>query len=422
MSPDLATPIDGASVASASYRLSSAGFLPRARDWQVQLYERLSQQESDAGYLLLAPCGAGKTESVVIPALGLRRGGAPRRLFLIAQDGSPLDDYLYRMGPYLKSWASSDEVPRTLIVVPDGPGEEVFGIRYCADGTEEPTEEMNPLEADVDLVVTTFHRFLDLFFGGGGVHGLASSFAPTEGGLRRDLFFFDEAHGYSVDAFSRFHRLVEFLFAQDTDVIISSSTMPLPFQEELSFLEPIDAPGIANAAAPTIQFIATDDALDEIEQQIRRSYYINSRVFGVCETPVDADTLRSRLVGSYPHSVFLYHQGQPASERRRIYAQLRELEKEGEGYLLLTTGDAVENSDLDATVLISTVCPPENLIRRAGRCNRRGDLPDAKIVVVGARIEHASRTLNATQESSYLAYLVTAQDIVFLPEEWRRFI
>ena len=199
--------------------------------------------------MIAAPGGAGKTEAVVIPALGVRRGGAPRRLFLIAQDGSPLDDYLYRLGPYLQSWASSDEVTRTLIVVPDAANEEIFGIRYCADGTEEPAEEMNPLEADVDLVVTTFHRFLDLFFGGGGVHGLPSAFAPEGGGpLRRDLFFFDEAHGYSVDAFSRFHRLVEFLFAQDTDVIIASSTMPPAFHEELSFLEQIDAPGIDNAA------------------------------------------------------------------------------------------------------------------------------------------------------------------------------
>ncbi|BDI30715.1 hypothetical protein CCAX7_27660 [Capsulimonas corticalis] len=423
MSPELATSIDAGSVASASYRLSSAGFLPRAREWQAELYEKLSQQESDAGYLLAAPCGAGKTEAVVIPALGVRRGGAPRRLFLIAQDGSPLDDYLYRIGPYLKSWASADEVPRTLVVVPDAAAEECFGVRYCADGTEEPTEEMNPLEADVDLVVTTFHRFLDLFFGGGGVHGLASAFAPAEGeALRRDLFFFDEAHGYSVDAFSRFHRLVEFLFAQDTDVIVASSTMPPPFQEELSFLEAIDAPGVLNAVAPTIQYLMTEDPLAEIEQQIRHSYYINSRVFAVCETASDADTLRSRLAGSYPHSVFLYHTEQPPSERRRIYAQLRELEKEGEGYLLLTTGNAVESSDLDATVLISTVCPPENLIRRAGRCNRRGDLPDAKLIVVGAGIEHAARTLNLTQASAYLAYLRAAQNILFLPEEWRRFI
>ena len=82
----------------------------------------------------------------------------------------------------------------------------------------------------------------------------------------------------------------------------------------------------------------------------------------------------------------------------------------------------METSDLDATVLISTLCPPENLIRRAGRCNRRGDLPDAKIVLVGAQIEHASRTLNLTQSSAYLANLRAAQDILFIPEEWRRFI
>ena len=83
---------DPQEIATAAYRLTSDGALPGAYPWQAALYERLATPDADIGGLLLARAGAGKIESVLIPALGLRRGGAPRRLFLIGADGSPLDD------------------------------------------------------------------------------------------------------------------------------------------------------------------------------------------------------------------------------------------------------------------------------------------------------------------------------------------
>jgi CRISPR-associated endonuclease/helicase Cas3 len=145
-------------------------------------------------------------------------------------------------------------------------------------------------------------------------------------------------------------------------------------------------------------------------------------VFGVTETEAEAEALFSRLASAYPHNVYLYYTGQPTEARRRTYAQLRELEKEGEGYLLLTTGEALEASDLDATVLLSTLCPPENLIRRAGRCNRRGDLPSAQIVLVGDTLSPASRPLNPAQTADYLASLQAQTDLPFDPDFWKAFI
>ena len=204
--------------------------------------------------------------------------------------------------------------------------------------------------------------------------------------LRRDLFFFDEAHSYQTDSFARFHRLVEFLFAEDSDVVVASTTMPAAFQEELSFLDVTRVAESPDAPTRSLVYVPAADPLAEIEARIRREYFQNARVFGVLDSPADAEALHARLASSYPHNVFLYHPAQPADARRRTYAQLRELEKEGEGYLLLTTGDALETSDLDATVLFSTLCPPENLIRRAGRCNRRGEMPTGQVVLVGDRL------------------------------------
>ena len=412
-------------VAAAAYRLTTDGAITQPAAWQIELYAQLSQPDADAGDLLLTPNGAGKTEAVLIPSLGFRRGGAPRRLFLIGPDGAPLDGHLYHLVPYLRAWVGADETPRTLCLDTDEDNTEGNQCRrFFPDGTEDPHFETSPLEADVDLILTTFSRFQSLFFGAGGVHALPSAL-PTEDEehpQRRDLFFFDEAHSYQPDAFARFHRLVEFLFLEDADIVVASTTMPPSFQEELSFLEVTQAPAPPDAPACTLTYVAAADPLAEIEARIRREYFQNSRVFGVFDSPREAEALHDRLASAYPHSVFLYHPTLPPDARRQTYAQLRELEKEGEGYLLLTTGDALESSDLDATLLLSTLCPPEHLIRRAGRCNRRAEMSSGQLVLVGDQFSPASRPLPPAQVDAYRDALSEHSGKPFDAEFWKMFI
>ncbi len=81
--------------------------------------------------------------------------------------------------------------------------------------------------------------------------------------------------------------------------------------------------------------------------------------------------------------VLLYRSADSRRERLAVYTELRRREKAGEGYALVVDGPALEVSDLDATLLITEPCHPLALLRRAGRCNRRGESHDAKIVVVG---------------------------------------
>lgn len=413
---------DTLEIASAAYRLSSDGTLADAYSWQADLYQRLSDPASDIGGLLLAPAGAGKLESVVIPALGLRRGGAPRRLFIIGPDGSPLDDYLVRLVPYLRTFVCADETPRTLCL--DLYEEEDQGNqcrRFFPDGSEDPHIITNPLEADVDLILTTLSRFQSLFFGSGGIHALPTALIGDNTPLRRDLFFFDEAHLYTGDGFARFHRLTEFLYAEDADVIVASSTLPPAFAEELSFLDLLPAPPISASPRCTFRYKPSADPHRVIETELRRAYDPNARVFAVTETSAEAEALHARLAADFP-ATLIYHADQPAESRRRIYAQLRELEKAGKGCLLLTTGEALESSDLSAFIVLSTLCPPENLIRRAGRCNRHGTLPQAQIILSGDTFAPTSRTLSAHLTADYLAALRALSALPFDPEFWKAFI
>jgi CRISPR-associated endonuclease/helicase Cas3 len=411
-------------IASASYRLTTDGRISKAYPWQNTLYVRLSALESDAGYLLTTPTGAGKTEAVVIPSLGLRRGGAPRRLFIIGPDTSPLDDYVHRLVPYLRSSAIADEVPRTFYLDADRhETEEDQCTRFFPDGTVDTTLARNPLEADVDLVLTSFSRFHEMFFGGGGIHGLPSSL-PLEDlvGVRRDLFFFDEAHCYSGDGFARFHRLVEFLFAQDMDIVVGSSTMPAQYQEELSYLELVQVHAGENEPARTLNYISSRDILDEMEKNVRQSYDPNARIFAVLDTAEQAETLYNKLASLNSQSVFFYDPNQKQDSRLQTYGQLRNLEKQDKGYLLITTGHMIEVSNLDADVLITALCPPENLIRRAGRCNRYGKRTDSKIIVIGDQLPETSRPLNTSQAADYFQSLKTQNQTPYRADLWKTFI
>jgi CRISPR-associated endonuclease/helicase Cas3 len=412
-------------IAGAAYRLATDGAVTHPSAWQVELYKRLSDSNSEAGLLLLAPPGAGKLDAVIIPSLGIKRGGAPRRLFLIAREGSPLDDYVYRYAPLLRNWAASDGTDRTIFVDGD---ESEMGSRFYSDGREEPNLAVNPLEADVDLVLVTLDRFENLFFGAGGVHAMPTALSSPDA-PRRDLFLFDDAHEYGQTGFSGFRRLVEFLFAEDFDVIVSTSIMPPAFQEEMSFLEVLHvgreegtgdpqrtlaySPGETIGSALARAMAASGGS----EQALAIAASGAERIIAVAENVSDAQRLHAER-----EAAVLYHEAIPQSERRAVYSDLMEREDRGEGYVVITTACALESSDLDASVLITGLCPPENLLRRAGRLNRHGQFAASRLQVCGTALPDDTRAMNEVQRDAYVSALRNADGQPFHPDDWVAFI
>jgi CRISPR-associated endonuclease/helicase Cas3 len=77
--------------------------------------------------------------------------------------------------------------------------------------------------------------------------------------------------------------------------------------------------------------------------------------------------------------------------------------------------------DLNAQALVTEICNPEQLIQRAGRCNRRSTYTDAEVVVVlpkepyadGGWIKPYIRSLKLDEEASYIEYLKQAGGTAF---------
>ena len=104
-------------------------------------------------------------------------------------------------------------------------------------------------------------------------------------------------------------------------------------------------------------------------------------------------------------NIFLYHGRLSNPQRKKIYRKLKERENKDEGYLLFTTSAIEVGCDLDAHLLITEFCNPDSLIQRAGRCNRKGQIPNAEIVIVGNKIPSFLSILSEEKTEKYLEKL-----------------
>ena len=76
--------------------------------------------------------------------------------------------------------------------------------------------------------------------------------------------------------------------------------------------------------------------------------------------------------------------------------------------------------DLDAHLLITELCNPDSLIQRAGRCNRKGKIEGAQIVVVGNTIPSFLSILSEEKTEKYLEELRQQSGHNFNPGDIRR--
>lgn len=387
---------------------------------QEKLFTGVAPIDANPAILLKAPTGSGKTEAVLIPSLE-----AGRRLFLIFPSRSLVEDQLDRCEKYLCRASKRDKKSYALVV--DTGAQALRTVFYDGQRRERGTRHLY----DGDVIVTTFDKFLYRFFGFGEPKKSYIYPFRIHHSQRQNLFCFDESHAYDGVAFVNFERLIKALYKVNLDLVVMTATMPEAYQKELAFLDTVDyTKGVKlqeleryqkmRFPDKTVRHIAADpeDVRDEICACVSQRYEQDKRTIVTIETIQDLvpvyQHIKARTSGD---DVFLYHGRLTNPQRRKVYQDLKALEAGNKGYLLFTTSAIEVGCDLNAHLLITELCNPDRLIQRAGRCNRKGEIPDAQIVVVGNEIRPFLSTLSEEDAREYLCILEKQSEDKFDPGE-----
>jgi len=400
----------------------------------VEVYERLmgwppnpmqeavfpAVQGGDCALLLEAPTGTGKTEAVLVPAL---TDPTPRRLFLIYPSRSLIEDQVARLEEKVMPKVSADGGHKALVI--DHGASSVRQV--WINGEKRLTQRRHLYDGDV--IVTTLDKFLYRFFGYGGKTKSYIFPFRIHHGAQAPLFCFDEAHSYDDIAFGNFVDLVRALYLKGLELVVMTATLPPAHRATLDFLDGLnfaDGPNVQRLTdfyrtrypervhpGKRLSRVSADGGLVEVLiAQAEAHYRPSRRVIVVAEEVRAAAVVYATLRNEYGENVLLYHGRLPHAVRRETYRKLKERDDQGDegpGYLLVTTSAIEVGCDLDAHSLITEGCNPEQLIQRAGRCNRRETIPDAQLIVVGEHIKPYLRSLSKDDEVAYLATL-EAQD------------
>ena len=373
---------------------------------QEELFNLIT--EKNPALLLKSPTGSGKTEAVLIPSLIKER-----RLFLIFPSRSLVEDQIGRCEKYLCKMSKVLSKRYSLVVDTGGQSS-----RIVFDNGERKPDGRRHLY-DGNVIITTFDKFLYRFFGFGEPNKSYIFPFRIHYSHTRNLFCFDESHSYDKVAFTNFVRLIKSLYKVNLDLVVMTATMPEAYQEELNFLDSVDYTlgerlkslnKSLKYSFPSkqIEFTRTDaeNVRYEICAYVSSRCELDKRTIIIVETVKDVvpiyQFMRERKMGE---NVFLYHGRLSDSQRRKVYQKLKHIEEQDGSYLLFTTSAIEVGCDLNSHLLVTELCNPDQLIQRAGRCNRKGEMKDAKIVVVGSKIRHFLRTISEETEVSYLETL-----------------
>ena len=417
-------------------------------DMQREVFSKIAS--GDDALLIKAPTGSGKTEAVLIPALALEK-----RLILPLPTRSLLEDHERRILKYLQKFSDLPENEnRTISLIVDT-GEESKRTVFV-NGKEENRVRRHLYKADV--ILTTLDKFLYRYFGLGDINkSFVYPLRIRDGS--RTLVCFDEAHTYDGVSFINFCRLVRALYEAGQGVVVMTATMPEAYQAEINFLEPIDVPTDIKKSPKTIHVVESSytdlsDALVEVIKQawhdgVRKAIVATESVGFIAD--VEEPTRRALRDGAYNvykklkdqilageldglrprENCLLYHGRMDKHERATVYDALKRLDGDSEASYILVTTSAIEvGCDLNANMLVTELCNPEQLIQRAGRCNRRADFTNAKVVIVIPQKAHAdsglikpyTRSLGLEEEKVYIEFLKSCTDRLFDVRQLIRYI
>jgi CRISPR-associated endonuclease/helicase Cas3 len=396
-----------------------AGFLPNIM--QEEVFDAIYDENGNKhpAILLKAPTGSGKTETILFPALA-----SGYRLILPLPTRSLLEDQKERIEKYLEKFS---ELPmncgREFSLVVDT-GSQMY--RYIYQNGKEVKRNINPRRHlyKGDVILTTLDKFLYRYFAFGDKQ--KSFVFPLRIHQDKTLICFDESHSYDEVAFTNFSSLVKSLYEAGRALVLMTATMPEELSKQLDYLEIfdyIDHPELSKYHRERnfewLSNISRDtenieDFQNSFTQVILNEWNAkpNCRILAVVQTVKDAVAIYKQLKKSLnvksldDRFLFLYH-GRIADQLRpELYKQIKQRDDLEQPYILVATSAIEVGCDLNSKVLISEICPPENLIQRAGRCNRNGKVTDAKVILVGDKIQDLANSLDDDGWTKYAETLI----------------
>lgn len=380
---------------------------------QATLAEILDREKNHHPAILLkSPTGSGKMEAVLFPALA-----NGYRLFLVLPARSLLEDQRERIHKYLIKFSKlpQNQNREFSLVVDTGAQMD----RWIYKNGEASKPKVNPRRHlyKGHIILTTLDKFLYRYFSFGDKQ--KSFIFPHRIHRQDSLFCFDEAHSYDDISFTNFQSLVQSLYEAGRSLVLMTATMPPELANRFDYLESIDYT-TEFSQQPERQFEWKEHLVcnreepgdfrnpDSFQKDFAdiivnewKSRNQHSRIIAVAESVRDAAAIYQQTKAELGCDttaenrwLFLYHGRIAEQLRPQVYQAIKQRDDDGKAYILVTTSAIEVGCDLNAKVLISQICPPENLIQRVGRCNRKGDVPDAKVIVVGDRIPEFANTLD----------------------------
>lgn len=384
---------------------------------QQEMWDAIANNP-DPAILLKSSTGSGKFESVLFPALAHRY-----RLIIPLPARSLLEDQKQRLEKYLERFSAL--YPQREISLVIDTGSQMYRWVYRNGKEESKPRTVNPRRHlyKGDVILTTLDKFLYRYFAFGDKQ--KSFIFPLR--IHRDkthhektLICFDEAHSYDEISFTNFQSLVQSLYEAGRSLVLMTATMPQQYIERFDYLETIDYIGTAYDSVKAEQLIAFQKQHLKQPHLNQRSFQwindiaresenpepfqqrvcetvtkecksqTNRRIITVVQTVKDAVAIYLQLSdklklteNTEDKQLYLYHGRLDHRVRQEVYTQLKHRDDKTKPYILITTSAIEVGCDLNSEVLISEICPPENLIQRVGRCNRKGDVSDAKVIIVG---------------------------------------
>lgn len=381
----------------------------KPNEMQIEMFDAIysSNYDNDPAILLKAPTGFGKTEAILFPALA-----SNYRLILPLPARSLLEDQKERIEKYLKKFSVLNPDREFSLVVDTGSQMRRYIYK---NGEEVPIRTQNPRRHlyKGDVILTTIDKFLYRYFAFGDKN--KSFIFPLRINREKTLICFDEAHSYDEISFTNFRSLVQSLYEAGRSLVLMTATMPPELAKSFDYLETIDyTDKLFRKNNRNIEW-NKDVTRDADNPELFQDTFVkiilqekNRRIIVVIERVKDAAPIYQKLkqqLGSNEDKtgqfLFVYH-GRIADQiRSELYQKIKQRDDREQPYILITTSAIEVGCDLNSEILITQICPPENLIQRAGRCNRKGNIEDAKVIIIGDRIPDFANNLDESGWQNY---------------------